>query len=243
MRKSGLHKQIAFIFEGTPAPENPAAQSRSMMQRLANDEPSTRSTAPAAKGAAPSDQTVSRPKPAPKAPTAAPAASPKKSGRPTGKKKTGGSETNSAGSRQKTMTILVGILSVVFLAVMVISFGGIGQTTSKAAASTPPAADVVEPVKRVDPESWAFPEPLPAQMRNPMVIPKPQALVLNDETIEKTKELAVRGIVYSTEKPSAIIGDLVMVEGQTISGVKVISITRETVEFEKDGKRWTQGVQ
>jgi hypothetical protein len=179
----------------------------------------------------------------PKAAAAAPAATPKKTGRAAGKKKSGGPETGSAGRRQKTMTLLVGILSVVFLAVMLISFGGIGRTVPKAAAATAAAADPVEPVRRVDPEAWAFPDPLPARMRDPLVIPISQAIAQNSETPEKSKELAVRGIVYSTEKPSAIIDDTVILEGQTIDGIRVVSITRETVEFEKDGKRWTQGVQ
>jgi hypothetical protein len=213
------------------------------MQRLADDESSARPTVPAAGGSADPNRIVPRPKPAPKAPAAAPSAVPKKNGRSVAKKNAGESQASAAGRRQKTMALLVGVLSVVFLAVMVISFGGIGQSAPKPAAATEAAADAVEPVKRFDPESWAFPEPLPAQMRNPLVIPKPQTLDLNDDTLETTTQLAVRGIVYSTEKPSAIIGEQVIVEGQTIYGVKVVSITRGAVEFEKDGKRWTQGVQ
>ena len=136
MRKSGLQKQVAFIFEGTPAPQNPAAQSRSVMQRLADDESSSRPAAIAAGGAVNPDQIVSRPKPAPKAPAAAPSAAPKKNGRSAARKNAGDSQANSANRRQKTMALLVGVLSVVFLAVMFISFGGIGQSAPKPAAAT-----------------------------------------------------------------------------------------------------------
>jgi hypothetical protein len=45
----------------------------------------------------------------------------------------------------------------------------------------------------------------------------------------------VSGILWSEDNPSAMIG--------TISGVKVVKIRKGAVEFEKDGKKWTQVVE
>jgi type II secretory pathway component PulC len=46
-------------------------------------------------------------------------------------------------------------------------------------------------------------------------------------------------IAYS-DSPSVLIGKELLSEGDTIRGVKVVKINRDTVEFEKDGHRWTQ---
>ena len=56
-------------------------------------------------------------------------------------------------------------------------------------------------------------------------------------------ESVVTGITYAEEDPSAVVGYDIVHEGDTIRGVKVVKIYRDKVEFEKDGERWTQGVQ
>jgi tetratricopeptide (TPR) repeat protein/uncharacterized RDD family membrane protein YckC len=52
----------------------------------------------------------------------------------------------------------------------------------------------------------------------------------------------VSGILWSEDNPSAIIGTIIVHEGDTISGVKVVKIRKGAVEFEKNGKNWMQGV-
>lgn len=53
----------------------------------------------------------------------------------------------------------------------------------------------------------------------------------------------VTGILYSEDKPTIVIGEQMLQEGDIIHGVKVIKIYEDKVEFEKDGKRWIQKVQ
>ncbi len=60
---------------------------------------------------------------------------------------------------------------------------------------------------------------------------------------EASVQSVVTGITHAEEEPSAIIGYDIVHEGDTIRGVKVVKIYRDKVEFEKDGERWTQGVQ
>jgi hypothetical protein len=49
----------------------------------------------------------------------------------------------------------------------------------------------------------------------------------------------ILAIAYS-DKPAVLIGKELLSEGDTIQGVKVIKIDRDIVEFEKNGRRWTQ---
>ena len=53
----------------------------------------------------------------------------------------------------------------------------------------------------------------------------------------------VTGILYSENKPSAIIGNRIVHEGDTLYGIKVIKIYEDKVEFEKNDKRWIQSVE
>lgn len=57
-----------------------------------------------------------------------------------------------------------------------------------------------------------------------------------------TEAGAVMGILYSKENPCALINHKLVYEGETTNGIKVIKIDRRKVEFEKNGKRWTQTV-
>jgi len=50
----------------------------------------------------------------------------------------------------------------------------------------------------------------------------------------------ITGVIYTEEKPSAIIDGEIVHEGDTIHGVKVVKIHRDKVQFEKKKKRWTQ---
>jgi hypothetical protein len=57
-----------------------------------------------------------------------------------------------------------------------------------------------------------------------------------------TEAGVVVGILYSTENPSALINREVVYEGDTTNDIRVVKIHRTKVEFEKNGKRWTQKV-
>jgi hypothetical protein len=58
--------------------------------------------------------------------------------------------------------------------------------------------------------------------------------------LESRKFGLVTGICYSTDKPSAVINDKIIVyEGDTINGVTIVKIYKDKVEFAKNGKSWT----
>jgi len=52
----------------------------------------------------------------------------------------------------------------------------------------------------------------------------------------------VTGILYSEDRPSAVVGNQILYEGDSIRGMKVVKIHKDRVEFERDGKRWEQAV-
>lgn len=57
-------------------------------------------------------------------------------------------------------------------------------------------------------------------------------------------QLAVRGIVvYNNHSKSAIVGDMIVRVGDTVKGVKICTITADSVEFEKAGVRWTKKIE
>jgi hypothetical protein len=59
----------------------------------------------------------------------------------------------------------------------------------------------------------------------------------------ETGRLIVKGIVYSEDNPSAVIGSQIVHKGDKISGIAIVEINENSVEFEANGKKWTQQVQ
>jgi type II secretory pathway component PulC len=64
-------------------------------------------------------------------------------------------------------------------------------------------------------------------------------------TIETPNVLVVKGITYSEDRKYAVIGTQTVQEGDTVQGtkIKIKKIYPNSVEFEEDGKTWTQPVQ
>lgn len=58
----------------------------------------------------------------------------------------------------------------------------------------------------------------------------------------KTTNGVVAGIIYSEDNPIAVIDGTVVRKNEKIHGVKIAAIFADKVEFEKDGKTWTQQV-
>ncbi len=77
----------------------------------------------------------------------------------------------------------------------------------------------------------------PATLRNPMEFGS--ATIAQDET----GKLIVKGVLYSKDNPSAIIGSQIVHEGDEVSGATVVKINEDSIEFEMNGKRWIQEVQ
>ncbi len=135
--------------------------------------------------------------------------------------------------RQKVMSLLVPILLIVFIFVLKQLFSTSKSTIINAAALGPGIANASLSDKVV----WQIPEPYPSKIRDPM---QPSQFSGNHDSNDP---LIVKGILYSTDHPSAIIGNTVVYVGSKVFEATIVKITENSVEFEKDGKKWTQKVQ
>jgi hypothetical protein len=79
-----------------------------------------------------------------------------------------------------------------------------------------------------------------ARAKGKAVVSPKEVMVSLKDVVVSPKETALKGILYSEDNPSALIGETIVREGDIIDGVKVVKINRDTVEFEKDGEKWTQ---
>ena len=263
MRKSGLHKQISSIFDGVPVPANSALSEEpevldELMEPAAlnvSEATATQETAPQSSGpslvqrmsgaslecdSVPIVQ-VGRPMPTSKPEIVAKSAMGPSFSKQIKKAVFGAHSRLDA--RQKKTGVLVGILSIVFAAVLFVSLGGVGQTQATAANAADSDSATSTQVTKKTAQEWQRPEPLPQSLRNatsPVVM---RSGTTQGETATENGALTVKGIVFSKNKPSAIINNEILSEGQTFDGITITKITKETVEFKTDEKRWTQTVQ
>ena len=140
-------------------------------------------------------------------------------------------------ARQRKLAVVVGLLAVVLICVLAFVLnkpnkGRIDSQTDSVALD--PAQTNAWKI------NWTAPEIYPDTLRNPM---RYNTSANDDSTNTQIGQLVVKGIVFSETNPSAIISDNIVNEGQKILGVTVVKINKESVEFEKDGKTWTQPVQ
>jgi hypothetical protein len=251
MKHSGLQKSISSIFDGaepikqetaptvgTAAPQVPVANVVSPVAATMLHRTPSSSTACTHVTASPTAKPATRPRPVTK----------KKSdshntisipGLWTAMKSqfAGGSK-KSLDARQKKTLILGITLAVVFVVVLLFVFGS-GPSGAKAAPKSGlENASSAGSQSGNNIENWQKPEIYPLSLRDPM---KPSSSASRGDA-QGESEMTVRGIVYSSDKPSAIIADQIVGEGDIIVGVKIIKIGKDFVAFEKDGKRWQQQV-
>jgi hypothetical protein len=217
-------------------PPNPVSATQppvpSLVKRMSAD-PSQCASAPAIQ--------VDRPMPLPKSSTMTAKTGPGLSFRI--RKAVFGSNKGSLDARQKKMAGLVGVLAVVFGVVMFISLGGVGQTRAAAAEAAEEPVIQGSGTKKTA-QDWTTPAPLPADLRDATSIDSRQTGSTGDTSADSgSGGLVVKGIVFSRNKPSAIINNQILTEGQTVNGITIVKITKEAVEFKANDKHWTQPVQ
>jgi hypothetical protein len=142
-------------------------------------------------------------------------------------------------ARQKAMVIMVPIL---FIALIFLLRGVFGTTVHKTEAVEENTASrvVTDSDSEID---WKIPEVYPATLRDPMRL-DPSVTDQPETKIEAKKvvRLSVQGILYTEDKPSAVVSNRIVHEGEIIRGATVVKISKDSVEFEMDGKRWIQKV-
>lgn len=143
-------------------------------------------------------------------------------------------------TRQKVMVILIPILFIIMVFMFRQVLSKTPQETEGATNDDLPAVTTVRSDDEID---WRIPEPIPMQIRDP-IKPGTQTAVSNTWRTDSnnTGMLSVRGILYSKDKPSAVIGNRIVHLNDKIDNATIVQIDREFVVFEKDGKKWTKKV-
>jgi len=144
--------------------------------------------------------------------------------------------------KQKAMVVMMPLL---FIALIFMLFrGGVfGTSAGHTEASTEDTTSGVVTTGTNNKIDWEVPEPYPTTLRDPMRL-VPVEVPQNDQTETRTTtEIIVKSILYSEDKPSAVISGRIVYEGGKIRDVNIIKINKDNVEFEMNGKRWTQKVQ
>jgi len=133
--------------------------------------------------------------------------------------------------KQKIKILIIPILAIILILVLLRNFAGTKKTVSQSPTPKITADEMVTEIV------WQKPEPYPSYMRDPTQLSAAGAYMAGAGSI------VVRGIVYSDDRPSAVIGTEIKHEGDIIGEAKIIKINSDSVEFSMGGKTWTQKVQ
>lgn len=139
-------------------------------------------------------------------------------------------------ARQKVAVAMVVVLTILLVVLLVRPFQKrtpmpvTSGTTVQAKAGVLSRANI-----RID---WPVPQKYSENLRDPMILNAAQEV-----RVETPGVLDVRGITYSEDRKFAVIGTKTVQEGDTVEGATIIKINPNSVEFERDGKRWIQEVQ
>jgi len=154
----------------------------------------------------------------------------------------------SSPTRQKAMVIMVPVLAII----MVFAFR---QVLSKSprktkGAETDNASEVVANADSGHDIDWKIPEPIAVITRDPIKLPDQTDTKNTEEngkpngTADKPNQglMIVKDIVYSHDRPSAVIGTRIVYPGDKVNDATILKINKDSIEFEKNGKRWEQNV-
>lgn len=245
--KAGLHKEVSAIFNGVSLPKSNGSQQSSAAPAPGHQDYSVPKSLvpepPTQKLPAPSHMTPTKPKPQqsppkavqteqPKADTAIKAAEQTAWQRALGqiKNKLFAPKPGVSTTKQRMMVILAPVLFIVLIFLFIRAFSTPSRRITGLGTSVPVKA-VASSDSKID---WQFPQPYPTTLRDPMQF---------GQVASETGGLIVKGIVYSEDNPSAVIGSQIVHQGDKILDVVIMKINENSVEFEANGKKWMQSVQ
>lgn len=232
--KAGLHKKVSSIFDGTAAPgkhpAEPVSPGDAAPIKLDRPEHLDREVPSAPKP-------VPRPAKPARAKTAA-APGPKVKAEPFG---------GLGDARQKKMIFMIAVLFIVFTVMLYRMLKP--ALSGNGSEDVPKQVAAVETVMPSDSDiriNWQIPAPYPATLRDPMRLSSAAALAqglaagggVEESRIDEG--IVVRAIYYSEQGRSAVIGDEIVYEGQEVLGATVIKITKDHVEFERNGRSFSR---
>ena len=142
--------------------------------------------------------------------------------------------------KKKAMVVMMPILFIVLVAFVL--RGGVFGTSVHSAQAGDENNTGVASASLNDQIDWEIPEPYPAKLRDPMQL-GPVVTGTNQTESRELVQLIVKSILYSEDNSSAIISNRIVHEGDQIQGASIAKINKDSVEFEMNGKKWSQGIQ
>ncbi|MEN6574911.1 MAG: hypothetical protein ABFD90_01115 [Phycisphaerales bacterium] len=153
-----------------------------------------------------------------------------------------GSQREPGGGRQKIMMALIPVLAIALLYLL---RNPLTVSTPATAQDKLPAEVIPVTIPNVE-IAWEIPPLYQPGGRDPMRLPAPPVVTVEEPVAAPTQphmDLIVTGILYSEDKPAAIVDTFLVHEGEQISGATVKKIEKDGVEFEMNGRTWKQAVE
>ena len=151
---------------------------------------------------------------------------------------------------QKKMNARAWVVAALFVVVMLWSINTLHNFFRPADETFPQLQPVLQaPLAKQVEVHWERPAPLPVFTRDPMTMIGSETIFSRTDlpgaktAAPQQRKFVVRAIVSGGNRSSALIGDKILHEGDTLSGVTIARITGNTVEFKSDGRKWVQQVQ
>jgi len=150
-------------------------------------------------------------------------------------------------AKQKAMVIMIPVLAIIMIFAFRQVLSKSPRKTKGTEADNTPIVSKKDTGHEID---WVVPEPIKIVTMDPVQIPDESNTQNENQSTEQNGTantenqgvLIIKDIVYSKDKPSAVIGSRIVYIGDTVNGMTVIKIDQDSVEFEKDGERWEQNV-
>ena len=139
--------------------------------------------------------------------------------------------------RQLTALILVPCLVLIFVLFKFV----LPASPNKKAVSVSKIQAVVNEVLASTKINWQIPQPYTALPRDPMrpsgsIQMSGQGQTGSAQQFSSSGEITLTGIVYSEDKPAAIMGSQVMHTGEKIGDVSIVRIEKDSVTLERNGQ-------
>ncbi len=143
-------------------------------------------------------------------------------------------------TKQKATVVMVPVLFIILL-IFLFKGGVFGTGVHNVEAGQQNTPSGVVPAASNNQIDWKIPEPYPTTLRDPMRLGPIKIADVQTES-GGLVNLSLKSILYSEDRSSAVIDNRIVHEGDQVRGVNIIKINRDNVQFEMDGKTWTQQV-
>ena len=150
-------------------------------------------------------------------------------------------------ARQKAIVIMGPILAII----MIFAFRQVlSKAPRKIKGTEVDDTPVVSNADTGNEIDWVIPDRIKIVTRDPIRLPDESSTQNPNQSTEQNGAtntenqglIMIKDIVYSHDKPSAVVGSQIVYVGDKINGATVVRIDRDSVEFEKDGEKWEQNV-